>query len=188
MLFPTAALQFALVLFAKVQAIEPFPGIIGHDQVKYIPENVPANSDQYRFQPLLTIGEGCDIYPAVDAMGQVSGGLAITGAVNGQCSGSIGQTYVRVGTYGGLKAIMYAWFFPKKQETVFFANKGHRYQWYNAVVWLEETSFDSKAIRLSISDENVEYSRAQFAWPKVIGTSHPQLRKEYSTLDWAYGK
>ena len=66
---------------------------------------------------------------------QKSGGLKPTGAINGDCSSSKGQVYVRTTECGGRRAIMYAWYMPKDQVIAGVEN-GHRHDWESTVVWL----------------------------------------------------
>ncbi|KAL9088935.1 MAG: hypothetical protein Q9165_005992 [Trypethelium subeluteriae] len=113
---------------------------IDSDAVVGFPQTVPNNLTgtlYLKYKPYLYVANGCVPFPAVDAEGNVSGGLAPSGASNGDCSSSTGQVYARAGTYNGDYAIMYSWFMPKDEPS---DGIGHRYDWENIVVWLENPS------------------------------------------------
>ena len=84
---------------------------INHDDV--LPMTSNATSLQYDWQPwLMVTGVTCAPFPAVDAEGKVSGGLAPSGDMSDDCQFSAGQTYARTRFQNGrLDAIMWAWFF-----------------------------------------------------------------------------
>ncbi|MCJ2186964.1 NPP1 family protein [Novosphingobium beihaiensis] len=117
---------------------------IPHDQVQALPAD--AESYMFKFQPLLKVEDGCVPFPAVDASGNTSGGLAPSGSRNGGCSSSVGQIYVRAQSHYGLCAVMYAWYFPKDQVL-----DGHRHDWESAVVWLSECSTSATVEAVSYS-------------------------------------
>ena len=72
--------------------------VIAHDQVQ--PIYTGASALEKYYQPRLAIGDkGCDPYPAVDANGDVSGGLKPTGASNVEGTSSVGQVYARYANY-----------------------------------------------------------------------------------------
>ena len=63
--------------------------MIDHDQVQ--PIYTGASALEMYYQPLLYVtDQGCLPFPAVDAAGDVSGGLAASGSPNGGCTSSIG--------------------------------------------------------------------------------------------------
>lgn len=81
-----------------------------------------------------------------------SGGLAIGGRPAGGCRGSSGQLYVRSTTYKGRYAIMYAWYMPKDQGTSGLALIGHRHDWEDIVVWVDNaTAANPSMIGISAS-------------------------------------
>ncbi|MCM5689485.1 NPP1 family protein, partial [Sinorhizobium meliloti] len=88
--------------------------VIRHDEVRGFPDGTSGLLKA--FQPSLTVIRGCVPFPAVDADGNVSGGLKPSGMASGGCSRSPGQIYVRAGEYNGQCAVMYSWFFPKDQN------------------------------------------------------------------------
>ena len=118
---------------------------VPHNSIKYIPENVRAGVEGNairRYEPYLHIASGCQSYPAVSITGQVGGGLDNTGSSSGGCNDpSNGQTYARGGWYQGRYAIMYAFYFPKDQIADGPANGGHRHDWENVVIWIDNRKF-----------------------------------------------
>lgn len=121
--------------------------VVPHDSIKYIPENVRGGVEGNairRYEPYLHIASGCQSYPAVSATGQVGGGLDNTGSTSGGCNDpSNGQTYARGGWYQGRYAIMYAFYMPKDQISDGGANGGHRHDWENVVIWIDNRKFPS---------------------------------------------
>ncbi|MBY2926963.1 NPP1 family protein [Rhizobium leguminosarum] len=116
--------------------------VIDHDKVQGFPDS--TSGFLKTFQPYLQVHDGCVPFPAVDAAGNVSGGLKPSGLfANGGCSHNLGQIYVRAREYQGECGVMYAWFFPKEQIPNWPHKEGSRYNWEHVVVWL--TSCDSEA-------------------------------------------
>ncbi|MQW34931.1 necrosis-inducing protein [Sinorhizobium meliloti] len=115
--------------------------VIRHDEVRGFPDGTSGLLKA--FQPSLTVIRGCVPFPAVDADGNVSGGLKPSGMASGGCSRSPGQIYVRAGEYNGQCAVMYSWFFPKDQNQTWPLKGGSRYDWEDVIVWL--TRCDSEA-------------------------------------------
>ncbi|KAL4875264.1 necrosis inducing protein-domain-containing protein [Aspergillus karnatakaensis] len=117
--------------------------VIDHDAVAGLPETLPSGTlgDIYRaYQPYLEVEDGCVPFPAVDADGNTSGGLAPTGSSTGDCSSSTGQVYARSTMSDGLDAtygagIMYSWYFPKDSPST---GLGHRHDWEGVIVWLAD--------------------------------------------------
>jgi hypothetical protein len=163
----------AFVCLATV-ATATIAAIVPHDQVRAYGASLgPVNG---MFQPYLTVSSGCVPFPAVDSSGNVSGGLDNSGAVNGHCSSSGGQVYVRSANYGGKCAIMYAWYFPKDQNVNGPANKGHRHDWEDIVVWLNTCTTGGKIQQISYSQHG-SYQKVAYNSPgglKLSGT-HPKV-------------
>ncbi|KAF1790062.1 Necrosis inducing protein [Phytophthora cactorum] len=88
-----------------------------------------------KFKPQLHITNGCHPYPAVNAAGETSGGLATQGAPSAACKGSGwgSQVYGRSTWYKGRWAIMYSWYFPKDSPST---GLGHRHDWEHVIVWI----------------------------------------------------
>ncbi|RFN54288.1 hypothetical protein FIE12Z_1414 [Fusarium flagelliforme] len=91
-----------------------------------------------RWQPLLHIADGCQPYTAVTTNGDVSGGLQDSGSKTGGCKDTRkGQTYARAAMHNGKLAIMYAWYWPKDQPADGNLVSGHRHDWENVVVFID---------------------------------------------------
>ena len=94
----TTRLTQALCWFSAVARLTASPiekrATIAVDAVVGFPQTVPNSnigSLYLRYKPDLYIANGCVPFPAVDAEGNVSGGLNPTGATNGGCSSSTGM-------------------------------------------------------------------------------------------------
>ncbi|MQX50950.1 NPP1 family protein [Sinorhizobium medicae] len=166
---PLTALMFVFVcgLSMPARAAE----VIDHDQVKGFPDSTSGLLKT--FQPSLKVIRGCVPFPAVDADGNVSGGLKPSGMLNGGCSHSRGQIYVRAGKYNDTCAVMYSWFFPKDQNQNWFAKGGSRYDWQNVIVWL--TDCDSEAQIGAVSYWSHDQDRYDVTLPHMDGT-HPLVK------------
>lgn len=150
----------AIAALATV-AVAAGAAVIPHDQVQPIAQN--ATAVELKFQPRLKVDDGCVPFPAVDAQGNTSGGLAPSGGRNSGCSSSAGQVYARTATYNGECAIMYSWYFPKDQVL-----DGHRHDWENAVVFLSTCS-TSATIRAVSYSAHSGYGKATA--PPLSGTA-----------------
>ncbi|MEF3133024.1 NPP1 family protein [Rhizobium sp. 268] len=124
--------------------------VIDHDKVQGFPDSA-TNSLLKTFQPFLKVFNGCVPFPAVDAAGNVSGGLKPSGAMDGHCSKSTGQVYGRAQMFRGQCANMYAWYFPKEQNVDGPGNRGHRHGWQNIIVWTETCNTQARVISVSYS-------------------------------------
>ncbi|KAJ3392693.1 hypothetical protein HDU84_003699 [Entophlyctis sp. JEL0112] len=120
---------------------------------------------------------GCAVFPAVDAAGDVSGGLKLGGATNGDCATAPhgGQVYVRSAQYQDRWAIMYSWFWPKDQEEF---GAGHRYDWESAVVFINDvnaSAADQKIIEVAASAHG---NYRQYTPPNsdIMDGTHPHIK------------
>jgi hypothetical protein len=123
--------------------------VISHDTVRTMPENILWYHAAFR--PYLKVESGCVPFPAVDAAGNVNGGLQNSGAKNGGCSKSTGQVYVRDAIHKGRCAIMYSWYFPKDQNVDGGGNSGHRHDWESIVVWLKDCYSENQSNIISVA-------------------------------------
>ena len=128
-----------------------------------------ASALENYYQPLLYVtDEGCVPFPAVDASGDVSGGLAPTGAPNGDCTSSIGQVYSRYTTYDNLCAIMYSWFMPKDMPPSGIG--GHRYEWEGIIVWLSSCDVGASIVKINYSEHGSwSYNSSPPTWAGTTG-------------------
>ena len=123
--------------------------VIPHDQVQ--PIYTGASALEMYYQPRLVVADqGCDPYPAVDASGDVSGGLKPSGSPDGDCTSSVGQVYSRYTTYNNLCAIMYSWFMPKDMPPSGIG--GHRYEWEGIIVWLDSCNVGANIVEINYSE------------------------------------
>lgn len=141
--------------------------VIPHNTVVGFPNKITGY--YAAFQPQLKVFDGCVPFPAVDASGNVSGGLKPGGAMNGHCSSSLGQVYVNMGIYKGECAVMYSWFFPKDQNMDGPLSKGHRYDWENIVVWLSRCSPDARINAVSYSS----HGKYEISTTPALEGTHP---------------
>uniref|UniRef100_H3GHK8 Necrosis inducing-like protein NPP1 type n=1 Tax=Phytophthora ramorum TaxID=164328 RepID=H3GHK8_PHYRM len=135
------ATGFALLACAKA-------AVIDHDAVVPFAQPTPTTTLQtlaVKFKPQIYINNGCHPYPAVDEDGNTSGGLKPTGSQSSGCTGSSlgSQIYGRAVEYEGVYAFMYSWYMPK-DETL--DGVGHRHDWENCVVWLDDITLDEPNI------------------------------------------
>lgn len=169
-----AALMFAFACGLSMAARAAH--VIDHDKVQGFPDS--TSGFLKTFQPYLQVHDGCVPFPAVDAAGNVSGGLKPSGlfAYDG-CSRNLGQIYVRGAEYRGECGVMYSWFFPKEQIPSWPHKHGSRYNWEHVVVWL--TSCDIAKRRLTPSATGamiVTTSRhictwmEHIRWSPIVGT------------------
>lgn len=124
---------------------------IAHDAVVGFAEAVPSGvvgELMLKYKPYLKVINGCVPFPAVNAAGDVSGGLNPSGSENGDCESSTGQVYARAGPYNGAYAIMYSWYMPKDSPS---GGLGHRHDWENIVVWLSAESASATLRGVAIS-------------------------------------
>ncbi|KAJ4985622.1 necrosis inducing protein [Stagonosporopsis vannaccii] len=149
--------SLAVQLLAAATCISALPtslgkrAVINHDAVVGFAQAVPSGTVgtlMLKYKPYLKVFNGCVPFPAVDSAGNTGGGLATSGAPNGECSSSPGQVYARAGTYNGKFGIMYSWYMPKDSPS---AGLGHRHDWENVVVWLSAQSTSATITGVAIS-------------------------------------
>jgi hypothetical protein len=136
-----------LAIFLMWSALPAEAEVRSHDQIVRLAES--ATTYDKTWNPSLYIENGCQSYPAVDAAGNTSGGLAPTGTENGNCTNAdVGQAYARTKcwTSTSLKicATIYQWYFPKDMAmfgSIPINNAGHRHDWEGVVVWTRNDAF-----------------------------------------------
>ncbi|GMF59579.1 unnamed protein product [Phytophthora fragariaefolia] len=111
---------------------------ISHDQVQAFHQPEPVTISEkaaVKFKPQLHITNGCRPYPAVNDVGETSGGLKTTGSPSAGCKGSGwgSQVYGRSTWHRDIWAIMYSWYFPKDSPST---GLGHRHDWEHVIVWI----------------------------------------------------
>ncbi|ONN71039.1 NPP1 family protein [Pseudomonas oryzihabitans] len=130
---------------------DTFAATVGHDDIKQIAAS--ATDIEFFYQPMISDGrDSCNNYPAVDAFGNVGGGLNPSGAPDGNCRGTNGQVYSRMVEYHNHCAIMYSWYFPKDQPPNYLGiGPGHRHDWENIVVWTYDCKVGSPVVKVDYS-------------------------------------
>jgi len=180
MLNKLKALSYLLVLSLLVALVpSAYAAIIPHDQVVGFNEVTPTTTAQIaakKFQPTLKVTTGCVPFPAVDAQGNTSGGLATSGGSSSGCSSSTGQAYSRAAWYNNVYAIMYSWYMPKDSPS---SGLGHRHDWEAAVVWIDNPAAANPQI-LSISySQHGDFINTAPTSSNTNGT-HPKI--EYKSI------
>ncbi|RLN53186.1 hypothetical protein BBJ29_001727 [Phytophthora kernoviae] len=120
---------------------------IDHDKVQPFAQPDPvtvAEKAAVKFKPMLRINSGCDSYPAVNAAGEITGGLKGTGFASGCKVSLMGpQVYGRSAWHNDVWAIMYAWYFPKG----FWSElPSRRHDWANVIVWINNPALETPSI------------------------------------------
>lgn len=134
-----AAAVFALVIALSAAKAASAGSSIAHNRVVAIPSN--ASQVEFDWQPQLKVYQGCHPFPAVDTMGNWSGGLKDSGGLDSGCDYGTGQVYVRGMFLSATTcAIMYAWYFPKDSS---WFGQGHRHDWESVVLFLKDGGCDS---------------------------------------------
>lgn len=158
--------------------------VIDHDKVQRFPDT--TSGFLKTFQPYLKVDSGCVPFPAVDAAGNVSGGLNPSGTMNGGCSRNLGQIYVKAGHYKGECAVMYSWFFPKEQSVnwplftgIGMIGRMSSYGWRVAMVKRRLTRPPTRTVV-------VTKRRHSRTWMEHIHWS-PISRTDSGTTSWARG-
>ena len=132
---------------------------VDFDKIKPLPEMLPNNitGQLYKkFQPYLNAKSGCLPYPAINAKGEISKGLAMDagGSDTELCRSSAGQVYARSGFYGKRFAILYSYFFGRDRTWVSASideGAGHIYDWEQVIVWLSAETAHAKIVAVSPS-------------------------------------
>ncbi|POM66780.1 Hypothetical protein PHPALM_17303 [Phytophthora palmivora] len=161
---------------------------VNHDEIKPIPQPEPvtiSEKNAIKFKPQLYVPEiVCVSYPAVNAAGEVTGGLKGTNG-NDACKyapfGS--QVYGRAGWYKNLWAIMYAWYFPKG---FWMGSPSRRHDWKNVVVWIDNPDVETpKIVGVSMSKSDTKYYKTVKTWPSDFAGYRMEGRRYHRT--YIYG-
>lgn len=141
------------------------------------PSPLPANADvlEQTFQPAYDYDtDGCYPTAAIGSDGQVNGGLAPSGAVNGQChdASDLDQTngYSRTKCNNGWCVVLYALYFEKDQAVAGSSLGGHRHDWEHVAVWVKEGR--AEYVSTSAHGKFGVHARDQIRWdgthPKIV--------------------
>ncbi|KAK1497436.1 necrosis- and ethylene-inducing protein [Colletotrichum cuscutae] len=155
--------------------------VVAHDSISPVAQRIQTGGLGKvieTFNPLLHIAHGCQPYPAVADNGDTSGGLQDTGSSTGGCRDqSQGQTYARAGTVDGKTVIMYSWYFPKDHPTGGDVAGGHRHDWENIILQIDDPAAATPKIIGGAASSHGGYSKANGA-PPMDGNS---AKVEYFT-------
>ncbi|KAK1938763.1 hypothetical protein P3T76_008838 [Phytophthora citrophthora] len=141
-----------------------FGAIIDHDKVQPFAQPEPvtvAEKAAVKYKPQLLIGGGCASFPAVNAAGEITGGLKGTKGTDACTEAPLGsQVYGRSTWYQDKWAMMFAWYFPKS----FWGGMAKsRHLWSNVVLWLDNPALESpKLLGASLSRQTLEVPKVMF--------------------------
>ncbi|OWY98021.1 Necrosis inducing protein NPP1 [Phytophthora megakarya] len=151
-------------------------GTINHDEVQPFAQPNPVTISEkaaVKYKPQLFIHVGCESFPAVNAAGEISGGLKGTNAIDGCEKAPLGsQTYGRSAWYQDKWAMVYAWYFPKN-----FGGEDarERHNWASIVLWIDNPALEtSKILGVSLSQQT-RSRRVKFI-PIGPGPKDPYLK------------
>lgn len=149
--------------------------VVAHDSINPVTERVQTGGLGRLiggFSPRLHIAHGCQPYPAVADNGDTSGGLQDSGSSTGGCrDGGKGQTYARAGVVDGKTCIMYAWYFPKDHPIDGNVAGGHRHDWENIVICVDDPNAATPKITNAAASSHSGYSKANGGVPPMEGNS-----------------
>ncbi|KAG7378004.1 hypothetical protein PHYBOEH_000525 [Phytophthora boehmeriae] len=177
------------VLFVIIAAVVFADGVvaINHDKVQPIVQPEPVTVSEkaaVKFKPMLTIDSGCASYRAINAAGEVTGGLKGIGGTS-DCKVSLlgSQVYGRSAWHGDVWAIMYAWYFPKG----FWADfPTRRHDWANVIVWIDNPALENpKIVGLSTSHGDSKYKK--IAPAPEFAIENGTTPKFYHSLAFLFG-
>uniref|UniRef100_H3G806 Necrosis inducing-like protein NPP1 type n=1 Tax=Phytophthora ramorum TaxID=164328 RepID=H3G806_PHYRM len=155
---------------------------ISHKDVKPFPQPEPITISEkagVKFKPQIQIRTGCVPYPAVNELGETSGGLQTSGSPRGGCRGSGhgSQVYGRSTWYNQVWAIMYSWYFPKDSPA---SGMGHRHDWEHVVVFIDNPDLpEPKILGCSVSSHD-GYKKYNPCPPWVIDGTSVKVRYKHS--------
>ncbi|KAG1707156.1 hypothetical protein DVH05_026352 [Phytophthora capsici] len=136
---------------------------VDHDKIEPFPQPEPVTVSEkaaIKFKPqLYTHANICAPFPAVNAAGEVTGGLKGTNG-NDACKYALkgAQVYGRAGWHKDLWAIMYSWYFPKGFNWLGFPSRRH--DWKNVVVWIDNPDLETpKIVGVAMSKSDTEYRK-----------------------------
>ncbi|OWZ12317.1 Necrosis inducing protein NPP1 [Phytophthora megakarya] len=156
-------MNFATVLVLGALLCSTCDGI-NHDQVQPFAQPEPvtiAEKAAVKYKPQLLIEGGCASFPAVNAAGEITGGLKGTKDTDACETAPLGsQMSGRSGWYQDKWAMVYAWYFPKNFCS-YEAKKRH--DWSSMVLWLDNPALETpKILGASLSRQMLEPSKLVF--------------------------
>eukprot|EP00644_Phytophthora_capsici_P010358 jgi/Phyca11/10570/fgenesh1_pm.PHYCAscaffold_51_\ len=142
---------------------------IDHDKVQPFKQPDPVTVSEkaaLKYKPQLVIGGGCVSFPAVNAAGDITGGLKGTKSTDGCTEAPLGsQAYGRSTWYQDKWAMMFAWYFPKN---FWGGGADSRHLWSNMVVWIDNPSLETpKILGVSLSQQTIDVPKLFYMFPLV---------------------
>ncbi|MFC0624178.1 NPP1 family protein [Kribbella deserti] len=170
----SAALLRTTVSLAGAMALIAAVPVVAHAEP---PQALPQNADgmEQTYSPAYDYDtDGCYPTPAIGIDGTLNGGLALGGAVNGQCRDQwdLDNTngYARYKCNNGWCAIMYGLYFEKDQVSLGPGSAGHRHDWEHVVVWVQNNV--AQYVSTSQHGNYAIHPRGNIRWdgthPKVV--------------------
>eukprot|EP00644_Phytophthora_capsici_P019559 jgi/Phyca11/133546/e_gw1.547.4.1 len=132
--------------------------IIDHDKVQPFAQPVPVTISEKaadKYKPQLEIYGSCVSFPAVNAAGDITGGLKGSEGTDGCTKAPLGsQVYGRSAWYQDKWAMMFAWYFPKN---FWEGRPKSRHLWANMVLWLDNPALETpKILGASLSRQTIK--------------------------------
>ncbi|EGZ24512.1 necrosis inducing-like protein NPP1 type [Phytophthora sojae] len=147
--------MYVRALFALLATAVCTAKPIDYDKVVPFAQPQPVTISEkiaVRFNPTLDIDGGCYPYPAVNAAGEITGGLKPTMGKQGCLDPPAGsQVYGRATWHNDRYAIMFAWYFPK----AFTRRKpSKRHDWANVVIWIDNPTVELPSVlQITVPDD-----------------------------------
>ncbi|KAF5657765.1 NPP1 domain-containing protein [Fusarium circinatum] len=142
--------------------------VVNHDSLNPVKKTIEGGAIGAaidRWQPLFHIADGCQPYTAVDTNGNVSGGFQDSGSKTGGCKDTTkGHTYARAAMHNGKLAIMYAWYWPKDQPAHGNLVSGHRHDWENLVVFINNYQSPGATLYAAAASGHGDYKKTKNPW------------------------
>ncbi|KAL3656656.1 hypothetical protein V7S43_018435 [Phytophthora oleae] len=137
---------------------------IDHDKVQPFAQPDPVTISEkvaVKYKPQLLIAGGCVSFPAVNAAGEITGGLKGTKETDACTEAPLGsQVYGRSTWYQDKWAMMFAWYFPKN---FWGGGAESRHHWANMVLWLDNPTLETpKILGASLSRQTLEVPKLLF--------------------------
>nr|AUD40035.1 Nep1-like protein Pc109174 [Phytophthora capsici] len=151
-----------VLLLALAQTV--LGATIGHDKVQPFAQPDPVTVSEkaaVKYKPQLQISDSCVSFPAVNAAGEITGGLKGTKGTDGCTEAPLGsQVYGRSTWYQDKWAMMFAWYFPKN---FWGGGAKSRHLWANMVLWIDNPALETpKILGASLSRQTLEVPKAVF--------------------------
>eukprot|EP00644_Phytophthora_capsici_P010357 jgi/Phyca11/123587/e_gw1.51.172.1 len=151
---------------------------IDHDKVQPFKQPDPVTVSEkaaLKYKPQLAVYGTCVSFPAVNAAGEITGGLKGTKGTEGCTEAPLGsQVYGRSAWYQDKWAMMFAWYFPKN---FWGGGADSRHLWSNMVLWLDNPALETpKILGASLSRQTLDVPKILFVLPLVDRQKDPYTK------------